>query len=419
MNITEHERSNMRLFAARTGAKDVVTVQGSVFGGYLMLDKQLSMAPRLATSILDAGTKSRSKDDIRSALASRGASIYFSAGGDRTYFRATCLPDDLDFVLKLIAECLGDAIFPAAEVIAQKKRTLAELNEMKTETRSLASDEFYRLVYDKNHANYTDSLAVDEARVKKSTRADLRAYQELVGKGGLLLAVVGDIRPDQALASAERAFTKLGTGTTAMIAKRQNVLKPSKRESRISVADKANIDMFMGAHVPLTYDSPEFLPFVVLTSMLGGSGLFGGHLMRTIRERDGLTYGIRAMPVGFGGLADGAIRIWATFSPSTYEKAVAATVKEVGVFLDTGITEQMLDAKKGEMTGKYIVGLGTTNGLASALHSIGEEGKPLSYIEEYPSLINAVTVKDLKKAASLVPWNSFVISAAGTFEKKR
>lgn len=419
MNITEHEKGPMRLFASRTGAKDMVTIHGSILGGHHMLGQKGRMVPGLAAELLDAGTKSKSKEAIRSALTDRGASVHFFASGDRTHFNATCLPEDTDFVLKLIAECLREAAFPAAELNLQKKRTLAELEEAKTETRGLAMGEFFRTVYDRSHANYVETIAEKASQTKSATRADLQSFQKILGKGGLVVAITGDIVPEQVLAKAERAFSALPLGTDRMPEKRTNTIAPKAQEKRVPVADKANIDVIMGAHVPFTYDSPEFIPFTVMTGMLGGRGISTGHLMRTIRERDGLTYGIYANPVGFTGAADGALQIWATFSPATYEKAVAATLKEIRVFLDTGMTADALESKKVEIAGRYAISLATTGGLASTLHSIGIEGKPLSYIEEYPSLIDALSTKDLKDVAAKVPFDTFTIVGAGTFESKK
>ncbi|HWU24384.1 MAG TPA: pitrilysin family protein [Candidatus Paceibacterota bacterium] len=419
MNITEHEKGAMRFFASRTGAKDMVVIRGSVLGGYHMLDRKEQMVPALATALLDAGTKTKSKEAIRSALTARGASIQFSPGGDRTHFSATCLPEDTEFVLKMIADCLRDALFSANELALEKKRKLAELEETKTETRSLANDEFFRTIYDRTHANYVEPIAEHIAQTSKTTRSNLLSYQKLLGKGGLVLAITGDISPEHILLKAERAFNSLANGTLRMSEKRANTVAPKAMEKRIFVADKANIDVMMGAHVPFTYDSPEFIPFTFVTSMLGARGISTGHLMRTIRERDGLTYGIYANPVGFAGGADGAFQIWATFSPATYEKAVEATQKEIEIFLTTGITPALIESKKVELVGRYAIGLATSGGLANTLHTIGIEGKPLSYIEEYPDLINTLTRKDLLDAASQVPFDKLTVVSAGTLDAKK
>jgi zinc protease len=419
MNVTEYEKGTMRFFAARTGAKDVVSIVGSVLGGHFMLDRVNQMVPRIATSLLDAGTRTKDKDTIRDSLAARGATIYFSPGGDRTYFNASCLPDDIEFVLKLITECMSGAVFPAAEISLQKKRTVAELMEAKIDTGTRSTQEFLRMIYDPSHVNYPDSIETSIKQTNAIDRKQALAFQRLLGKGGLVCAITGDIRPDEVLKKAERAFSKLPEGTTSMAAKRTNIKVQTKKEECISIPDKANIDVSLGVSIPLTYDSPEYIPLTVFTNMLGGSGLSSGHLMRTVRERDGLTYGIYANPVGFGGGADGALRISATFSPATFDTAVSTTRKEIQNFLSKGLTDTALEAKKAEMTGKYVVGLATSRGLAGILHMIGVEEKPLAYIDEYPSLINAVTVADLKKVAALIPFDKLSLSAAGTFQTKK
>ena len=104
---------NGRIFATRTQTKDIVTIQGSVLGGELMLAEAKRRAPYLAARLFDAGTKTQTKDALREALAARGASISFSGGEDRTYFYGTCLPEDLAFVVSIIGECLSQPIFPA------------------------------------------------------------------------------------------------------------------------------------------------------------------------------------------------------------------------------------------------------------------------------------------------------------------
>jgi zinc protease len=419
MNITEEESGSMRFFAARTGAKDVVTIRGSVLGGYYMLGRSKYMVPRIATGILDTGTSARSKDDIRSSLSKRGATLFFMPGGDRTHFYATCLPEDAEFIFKLIAECLTEATFPPKEFELQKKRTLSELEETKTDAGSRASYALSPLIYDKDHVNYIDSIATEIAQVQAMGRKDLQAYRKLLGQGGLVLAIAGDIAPTEILAKARRIFSKLPNGTNTSTEKRMNRKLPSAAETHIQIPDKATIDMQMGVHIPMTRENPLFLALAVLTNMLGGNTLSTNHLSRTIRERDGLTYGISASLVNFDGLSDGMLRIRAMFSPDIYDRAVEATKKEISLFARTSHAKDQLLQKKDEMIGRYAVGLATTNGLAGMLHSIGIEGKPLSYIDEYPSLINALTIKDLKEAAAIVPWDSLSIAAAGTFTKKK
>jgi zinc protease len=232
-----------------------------------------------------------------------------------------------------------------------------------------------------------------------------------------VIAIVGDVTPSVVQRILTTVLKKLPVGTAVIPPKTLNQKKPTSQEILKPIKDKANIDTYLAVSTPFTIDHPLYLAFSIFNGMLGGRGLSNGHLMQTIRERDGLTYGIYSKPYGFGDGVDGAFRIWATFSPATFKVAVEKTRKEIGVFLKTALTPERLLKKQDQVAGAYVVGLSTTGGLASTLHMIGTEGKPLSYIDVYPDLVRAVTVEDLKAVAKLIPFDKLTLAASGTFEK--
>ncbi len=416
--VTELELAGgARIFIAPTKAKDVVTVQGSVLGGWNMLPKGKGDVQILAVDLLDAGTKTKSKDQIRESLTNRGIDLSFTPGGDRTFFRGSCLPEDLSFLLETIVDCLSNATFPAKELALAKERALASWEESRTDTKTQASIASLRELYDANHLNYP--LTIDE-RIKATkavTREDLLAFRKQFGSTGMVLVIVGDVSEAKTEKIARASVQKLPAGTAAIPAKKTNAKEVTLKESLVPIKDKANIDVFIGAATPITIYHPLYMAYEVFSGMLGGRGLSTGHLMRTIRERDGLTYGIYAQSFGFGDGLDGAFRIWATFSPATFKTAVEKTRKEIAWFLKNGITPKALLMKQDQLTGSYVVGLSTTNGLAHMLHMIGTEGKPLSYLDAYPDLIRAVTIEDLKAVAKLIPFDKLSLAASGSFEK--
>ena len=291
---------------------------------------------------------------------------------------------------------------------------LGSLIESKTDTGEQATSALSRLLYDTNHVNYSKTTDEYIRETESVTRADLVAFKSHVGRGGLVAAVTGDIEPHKALAIIEKTFSKLSEGTTEQLPKARNTKKPQASEKLITISDKANVDMYIGAAVPLTYTDPLYYSFTTAVDMLGGS--FASHLMQTIRERDGLTYGIRSSAGGFGGGADGYFRVSATFSPDLYEKGVAATRKEIDLFFKKHLTSDVLEKKQDELTGSYLIGLSTTYGLAKRLHGIGVRKEPLTEIDEYPHIIREITVNDIQDAAALIPLDKLSLAAAGSFQ---
>lgn len=405
-----------RLFIAPTHVRDIVIVTGSVLGGRNMLPRTLDIVPALAADLLDAGTAKKKKGVIRDTLAGKGISLSFSSSGDRTEFSGQCFPEDLPMLLSTIVECLDGAIFPEAEVKNAKTLTLGNLAEAKSNTRARAEHALSGLLYDTEHVNYVRPIEAQEKGVIAVRRSHLQDFRNLLGKGGLILAVVGDITVTTARSTAEKAFGKLAVGTTTAPAKQANKKVQKEQEKLVPIADKANIDVLLGVALPLTIRHPLYQPAKVLVEMLGGG--VTSHLMQTIRERDGLTYGVYSSLRGLDAGTDGYFKIWATFSPDKYTESVEKLRKEVDIFFSKGLTEEALQKRKEEMTGSYLVALSTTQNLAHSLHSIGTNGFELSYLTEYPNIIRAVSLSDIINAAELIPRDKMALAASGTFKKK-
>ncbi len=404
-----------KLLVAPTAVKDVVTLEGSVLGGPNHLAKTLDVVPGLGASLLDAGTKAKKKEVIRESLANRGTSLSFTSHGDRTYFSGECLPEDLPFLLATIAECLGEASFPEKEVQAARVRTLGDLGEMKTSTTTQASIALSRALYDSAHVNFSRTLEENEASVRMVSRSDLLAFKKKLGRDGLVIAITGDVDAASVRKAAEKAVGKLSATGILAAEKTDNKKTAILTEKEIPIPDKANVDVFLGAALPIRVLDPLYHPTYLFTDMLGGG--FVSHLMQTLRERDGLTYGVYAGLFGFSDGADGYLRIRATFSPEMYQKSVAVLHKEVRTFFSTGITEDALERKKEEIAGSYLVGLSTTRGLARTLHQLTINGRDLSHLALYPDIIRAVSLAQVHAVADLLSPDKFAFVASGTFPK--
>jgi predicted Zn-dependent peptidase len=63
-----------------------------------------------------------------------------------------------------------------------------------------------------------------------------------------------------------------------------------------------------------------------------------------------------------------------------------------------GATAEELDAKKTTITGSYTVGLATTERLAQSILTNAERGFDLSYLDEFPEEIRALTLEEVNSA---------------------
>lgn len=413
--ILEVESGGMRLFASKVPTKDILTIEGSILGGPRCLPRGKGVIASLTAELLDAGTTKHSKLVFRTLLADKGISLSFSSVRDRIFFSASALPEDYETVLALLSECLQRALMDEKELVLVKEREQGELLEAATDTRTQASIALSRLLYSPAHPNYEESIEETKKALAGVTRKEVYAHYKTLGRKGLLFVVVGDIAPKEALKKAIKYLSKLPEGSVQLPIISAEKALPVAVEKRVGIKDKANVDTYFGSAVPVTVVDDTYYPLSVAISMLGGRGLSTGHLMRTIRERDGLTYGIYGSLSGCDVTTTGFIRIWATFAPTVYSGAIERVKREIALFLKTGITEQTLRTKKDEMKGSYQVSLATSHGLASALHTIALHNKKLSFIDEFPQKIESISLQQVQDVAPVLAPSNLAIAASGTF----
>jgi len=119
--------------------------------------------------------------------------------------------------------------------------------------------------------------------------------------------------------------------------------------------------------------------------------------MSTVRDREGLTYGIGAS-IGDDTFVDGRWQVEASFAPALLDKGIASTRREVLHWWNEGVTATELDERKQNLVGTFEVSLSTTRGLAAALLAAIERGYDASWLDEYPQRIRALTLEQVNTA---------------------
>ena len=67
-------------------------------------------------------------------------------------------------------------------------------------------------------------------------------------------------------------------------------------------------------------------------------------------------------------------------------------------FVAEGATQEELEAKKTTITGSYTVGLATTERLAQSILTNAERGFEVSYLDDFPDEIRALTLEEVNDA---------------------
>jgi zinc protease len=410
--IVRSKVAGIDLIAYPTAVKDVVTIVGSLPAGDAFASAGNSAVPTLVGMMLEHGTQSEDQFKIAQQLESVGAEINFEVGVQLLEIRAKCLKKDLPLVIRLIAEELRTPAFAPAEFAKVQQAAVGGLRQSLENTNARANEAFDRAVFPQGHPNRPPATQEMIGAVQSASLEDLKRFHAAhYGPAHLTLIVVGDLDVRHLQADVAKGFAGWSGGND--ILRTQAVGSASAaQELSVPVAGKASVSLVLGEATGLKYRDPDSLALRVGTAILGSG--FTSRLMGSVRDKEGLTYGIGA-GMGEDSLTDGYWKISATFAPALLEKGTASTRRELLKWSREGVTAAELAARKTNLIGAYQVGLSTTQGLAAALQQAVLRGYPVSWLDDYPGAIDALTLDEVNSAIQKhIDPQKLVLVKAGT-----
>jgi zinc protease len=394
-HVVRTKSAGIDLIAYPTAVKDVVTIVGSLPAGDAFAGSGNVAVPTLVGMMLERGTQSEDQFKIAQQLEDVGAEISFEVGIQLVEIHAKCLKKDLPLVIRLIAAQLRTPAFAPAEFAKAQQAAVGELQQALQDTSARAGETFGRAVFPQGHPNRPVATEEMIAAVKSAKIEDLqRFHREHYGPAHLLLIVVGDVDVPHLQADVTKGFSGWAGGSDYLHASAAAVASAAREES-VSVPGKASVSIILGEATGLRYRDGDALALRVGTAILGSG--FTSRLMSTVRDREGLTYDIGA-GMAEDALNDGYWRINATFAPALLEKGIASTQRELARWARDGVTAEELAARKTDIVGIYQVSLASTGGLAAALQQAILRGYPVSWLDEYPRAIEALTLDEVNHA---------------------
>jgi zinc protease len=393
-NIVRTRASGVDVLAYRTGVKDVVTVRGSLPAGDVFSPDPAGVISSLTGMMLDKGTTTRDRFAIAAALEAVGAELRFSVGSVTTEFSGKCLAKDLPLLVSLIAEQLRNPALTEEEFAKAKKQFAGNLRRRMESPDARASDAFAAAVFPVGHPNHHSSIEETQAAIEKATLADVRAFHAAhYGPARLVFVAVGDLDPAVLNAEVTKAFAGWTGGKTLPAITPAPATTP--QEKRVQMAEKPSVNIYLGQATGLRHSDPDALALRVGTAILGSG--FTGRLMSTVRDKEGLTYGIYAS-VGSDTFCDGQFALSATFAPAMLAQGLVSSRRELKLWFEKGVTADELDRRKSNLAGSFKVSLATTGGLASNILAVVDRGYGLNWLDEYPARLQALTLEQVNGA---------------------
>jgi zinc protease len=405
-----------RFYVVENHFNPTLAISGSLRAGRLYAPADRRMIASVTAGELMKGTQRRTKMQLAEDLESRAVSLGVSSDSSDPVgvdVSGAALSRDTDVLLEALAEILRSPTFPEDELDKEKKRLIGSIRQQQDQTSIRAFDRALARIYPPAHPLHRLTGQERIARAEALTRADLEAfYRRHYGANSLVLVVVGDVETEKILDRLEAAFGDWPAGEPAPVPS-TTVPPVSPGSEVVFMADKASADVVIACPADLRRMDDEFLACSLANAALGQSSLTSRLGVR-VRDTEGLTYGIHS---SFSAThVAGPFAVSLTVKPDSRDAAVKSALDEVHKFLRGGMTDKELAEEKSSRIGRFKVDLGSNAGIANALDAAVYYGFGVSYLDEFPDKVAAVTREQADAAfRRRVRPEDFTIVSAGTF----
>jgi zinc protease len=350
-------RSGVWTYALDNGARlhvvprqgvPVVAARAALLGGLLAEGAESAGIGTFLASMWLRGSRGRSAADLAREIEGLAADLDGFSGRSSTGLTLEVTSDRLRPALDLLAESLLEPALAPEEIEKERAETLAALERREDQLGARVFDLFAATHY-RRHP-YGLPIAGTRDTVKTLTREALLAHQQrLVDPRNLVVALVGDVDPDDAAAELAKRLGGLAVPDEAAWAPPPTEPPPDgPREAEIR-KDRAQAHLVIGFR-GLAVDDDDREGLEVLTQLLSGQG---GRLFLELRDRRSLAYSVSALSVE--GLAPGFFAVYIATAPDKLADARRGLSEQLEAVLASPPDEAELDRARRYLIGNFAI----------------------------------------------------------------
>ena len=347
---------------------------------------------RLAASLLDQGTKTKSAEELADAIDFIGGVMGASAGTDLTQAHMVVMKDSFENGMRMLSDIVRQPAFAPAEIERQRQQMLSGLQVSVQDPEYVANSVFDRLVYGFHPYGLPDTGTPET--LAAITRDDLNAFHtRYFGPNNAILAIVGDVTAEEAFTTARKVFgdwEKRDLPTLKYI----DPPEPTRRVIVVNKPDAVQTEVRVG-HIGVPRSHPDYMAINLAIRILGGEG--SNRLHQVLRTERGLTYGAQANM--------DALKVSGDFEAETNTRSEATgevlrlIVDEFWRLQRERVGERELADAKAYMTGSFPLTIETPDSIAMQVVNVVFYGLPLDQLQTFRDRVNAVTVDDIQRVA--------------------
>jgi zinc protease len=344
----------------------------------------------LTMALLDEGAGDYDANAFQQQLSEHSVLMRFAAGRDALSGNIKTLREERQTAFDLLHLALTRPRFDPAEIDRARDRQLTRLRFQMGDPDWQARYAMLHYVF-ANHP-YSERSLGSAKSLGAITPEDIKAFAAAhLARDNLLVAVAGDITPDELKDTLDKIFGDLPV--QAKLAPVPDVVWPKTATTILVPRDGTQTDMMFAEAGPKRND-PDWYAAEIADYILGGGG-FSSRLMQEVRDKNGLTYGIDTgiAPMEHAAMIVGSA---ATDNEKT-DKAWKITLDVWSRFFHGGAKPDEIAAAKDYLTGYLPLTMTSTDAIADMLVDLQIEHLGRDYLTRRDGLIRAAGGDDIMR----------------------
>jgi zinc protease len=346
----------------------------------------------LTATLLDQGAGKRSAEQIADAIDFVGGALGTGAGSDLSFVNSVVMKDSYDLALELMADVAQRPTFLDGEIERQRQQALSALKVSADDPEAVAGRVIDRLIYGFHPYGLPGSGTAES--LSSLTRQDfVDFHRSYYVPNNALIAVVGDITPDEAMAGVEKHFGAWKVGDVPPL-KPTDPPQPTKRVVVIDKKGSVQTEIRVGQlAIPRNHEDYEAVSQAV--KILGGEG--ANRLQQVLRSQRQLTYGASADLDTFK-LSGAVIAETDTQTKNTAE-ALRVTVDEFSRLQRERVSDVELQGAQDYMVGHFPLTIEVPDAIATQVLNQLFYDLPVSDLPKFRERVLRVTPNEIERVA--------------------
>lgn len=347
----------------------------------------------LAARLLGEGAGSLDSTAFHKALESRAIQFSASAGRDDLTVEIHALREELPEAARLLTLALTAPRNDPDAIVDAKEEQLVALKASRESPAAIAQRAWSEAIYGTHP--YARNGIGEEQSIATLSRTDLESYRtRYVTRANLQVAAAGDVSASELKDALSPLVDALPEAFFPERDKPGVTLDGKAEVKRIAYSAPQSVVVFGGAGLSRA-DKRYYAAYLMNTAL--GSGSLSSRLMKAVRVKKGLVYGIGTSLVN-GDAADSFMGQFATRN-ETVDEAIAAVKDTVQKLAEQGLSARECDEVKREVVQGFMLNLDSTEGIARVIAMMMRYNLGRDYLEKRAHLFEKVRCKDIQAEA--------------------